>query len=259
MAKLKTTRSTSEAMRDLARRFTSHYPVIANAEVRARKGIKIARVLQAVLNGRRPEIILDIGCSNCLVLDVVRRELGSSYAIGVDMDVGAIATPTMERATIVGDAQRLPLPDTSVDLVICNHVYEHVPDPEQLFAEINRVLKNDGVCYFGAASRLTVMEPHYRLPFLSWLPKPLAGLYMRLTRKGNHYYENLRTLAGIQRLISEFSVLDCTLEIIENPDKFHARDLLPQGGFLERIPLTIWRCLYWVLPSYIFILKRRSK
>lgn len=258
MAKLKTTRSTSEAMRELARSFTSHYPVIADPAIRARKGIKIARILRAALGDRSPGVLLDIGCSNCLALDAVRAELQPTYAIGVDMDVGAIAAPIDGRATIVGDAQRLPLPDASVDLIICNHVYEHVPDPQQLFAEIERVLKNDGVCYFGAASRLTVMEPHYRLPFLSWLPKPLAGLYMRLTGKGSHYYENLRTLGGIRSLISRFSVLDYTLEVIENPDKFHARDLLPKGGLLERIPLSMWRCFYRVLPSYIFILKRRS-
>ena len=37
------------------------------------------------------------------------------------------------------------------------------------------------------ASKLAIMEPHYRLPFLSWLPNSAASLYLRMSRRGSEY------------------------------------------------------------------------
>ena len=72
----------------------------------------------------------------------------------------------------------LPFPDKTFDIVLSNHVIEHVGDtPEQRVhvAEIHRVLKDDGLLYLATATRWLVIEPHYRLPFLSWFPRPVAG------------------------------------------------------------------------------------
>ena len=64
--------------------------------------------------------------------------------------------------------------------MVLNHIYEHVVDPDAVLREIRRVLAPDGVVYLGLANRLGVVEPHYRLPFLSWLPHgPLADRYVR--------------------------------------------------------------------------------
>lgn len=38
------------------------------------------------------------------------------------------------------DLSKLPMPDNSIDLLICNHVIEHVPDVSQALGEIFRVL-----------------------------------------------------------------------------------------------------------------------
>jgi glycosyltransferase involved in cell wall biosynthesis len=43
------------------------------------------------------------------------------------------------------DIQSIPYSDCSFDLVIANHVLEHVDDPEAALKEINRVLKQDGL------------------------------------------------------------------------------------------------------------------
>ena len=45
---------------------------------------------------------------------------------------------------MVGDGTNLPLADESVDTVTCNAVVEHVPNPADLIAEMNRVLKPGG-------------------------------------------------------------------------------------------------------------------
>ena len=43
--------------------------------------------------------------------------------------------------SVIFDLQRMPLPDQSIDMVICNHVLEHVEDDRIAMAEILRVLK----------------------------------------------------------------------------------------------------------------------
>jgi SAM-dependent methyltransferase len=45
---------------------------------------------------------------------------------------------------VVGDATRLPFADASIDLVHCEHVLEHLPNPTALMAEVSRVLKPGG-------------------------------------------------------------------------------------------------------------------
>ena len=112
----------------------------------------------------------------------------------------------------VADALNLPFANESFDVVICSQVYEHVPDPGKMFDEIFRVLKHGGVCYFAANNRLALNEPHYHLPFLSFMPRQLAHRYMRLAGKGSHYYEEHLSYWGLKSLTKRFRRIDYTLK-----------------------------------------------
>jgi SAM-dependent methyltransferase len=48
---------------------------------------------------------------------------------------------------VVGDAHHLPFPENSFDGVVCETLLEHVLEPEQVIAEMHRVLKPGGKCY----------------------------------------------------------------------------------------------------------------
>jgi len=43
------------------------------------------------------------------------------------------------------DIQKIPLPDESWNLIICNHILEHVPDYKVALRELNRVLSKTGI------------------------------------------------------------------------------------------------------------------
>lgn len=236
-------------------------PVILDRQAKALKASKMIAVLEdaGVLTHARETITVDVGCSAGLLTKAATAH--SELVIGFDIDRHAVELAHASRHEhdefyVLGDSMRLPLADESVDLVLCNHVYEHVPDATVLFAEIHRILKPTGTCYLGAASRLTLIEPHYHLPLLSWLPKPLADVYMRVCGKGDRYYENLRSYWGIKALLSDFNIRDYTLDIVNDPDKFRARDVIPVGSIADRIPLFVWRAVYWLLPSYILLLSK---
>jgi len=53
-----------------------------------------------------------------------------------------------------GSVDTLGMVDASADVVICNQVYEHVPSPEALIAQIHRILKPGGICYFAGPNLL---------------------------------------------------------------------------------------------------------
>jgi SAM-dependent methyltransferase len=237
-------------------------PILLDKEYKAPKIAKMLSILKAanLIGYKRRGIAVDLGCSGGLFTHSLTQHF--EHIIGIDIDPHALALAQSENNSpniffLLGSAEGLPLPSNSVELLLCNHVYEHVPDASRLFSEIERILKPGGSCYLGAASRLTLIEPHYHLPFLSWLPKPLAHRYMRLTGHGSYYYENLRTLGGIRKLISRFNTTDYTLQVIADPDRFHARDLLPKKSLLDQIPMWTWRAFYYLLPSYIFILTKK--
>ncbi|WP_051114326.1 class I SAM-dependent methyltransferase [Methylobacter marinus] len=236
-------------------------PILLDYDYKRPKIMKMLSILNlaGVINGSVKSLALDIGCSGGFFTTAIAPYFDNVIGLDIDMNALKLAEKAKTKKNITyiaGDSLNIPFPDDSVDLVICNHVYEHVPDPAKMFRDIHRVLKKNGVCYLGAASRLTIIEPHYHLPFLSWLPKKIAHLYMRIFNKGDYYYENLRTLNGIKKLISGFSIDDFTLKIIADPDSFHARDLLPKNGILSIIPMFIWKTLYKILPTYIFILRK---
>jgi SAM-dependent methyltransferase len=129
-------------------------------------------------------IALDIGCSAGFIADELAHD--GADTIGVDIDEPGLAAAQRSFGRQVrfvltsGDA--LPFPDDALDVVVFNHIYEHVVDPDAVLTEIHRVLKPAGVAYLGLGNKYQVMEPHYRLPFLSWLPQRAADSYVRQGR-----------------------------------------------------------------------------
>lgn len=90
----------------------------------------------------------------------------------------------------VVDGVVLPFDDASFDVVLSNHVIEHVGDAaaqRRHLAELRRVLRPDGVGYLAVPNRWMLVEPHYRLAFLSWWPHAWRTPYLRLMRKGEVY------------------------------------------------------------------------
>ena len=139
-------------------------------------------------------LIADVGSGSGLL----KRELEKitqRVIFGFELDAEALVERTR---TCIADGTRLPLPDSSFDLLILNHVYEHVRDPRKLFGEAARIVKLGGIVYVTAGSRWALMEPHYRLPFLSWLPARVADWYVRCMRRGAGYRGD--TFSGVPNI-----------------------------------------------------------
>ena len=156
---------------------------------------------------------------------------------------------------LVASGETLPFADRSFRVVICNHIYEHVNDATALMAEILRVLESGGVCYFAAGHTLQLIEPHYRLPFLSWLPRPLAHRYLRITGRGTEYRERFVPPWRLRAMFSGFarSELVSTM-MLRAPERFE----LTEGPLRYRWVRALLRAApAWaarLAPTYVWVL-----
>jgi len=229
---------------------------------RGQKAKKILSILNDYFcDDLHSKSVLDIGCSTGIIS--VRLSEKFKNVVGIDIDENGIAyaqsspMPNPRLQFEVGDAMSLRFPDESFDIVICAHVYEHVPDALKLFSEINRVLRKGGVCYFAATNRLKMVEEHYKIPMLSILPKFIAHRYLSILGKGKFYYENHKTLWGLRELVSPFEIIDYTQKIIKNPEKYYATELIRSNTMKQHIALLTLHIAYFLFPTYIWLLKKK--
>ncbi len=104
------------------------------------------------------------------------------------------------------EGTKLPFPDASFDVVITNHVIEHVGDlnaQRHHLQEVHRILRTTGVGYLAVPNRWMIIEPHFRLPFLSWLSRSLRSPYLHLARRGKRYDCEPLSLGQLERLLTE--------------------------------------------------------
>lgn len=240
-----------------------HHEIMYNADRRGEKAKKVLAVLTDYLagTGKSPAdlSLLDIGCST----GFMTRSYGKVFAsvVGIDIDQDAVGYAKKNNGSdnvsfSVGDSMALEYENESFDCVTCTHIYEHVPDAGRLMAEVYRVLRPGGCCYFAAGNRFTLIEPHYRLPLLSAVPKIVGNIYVRSAGRADHYYENLLSLWGLKKLVQDFEMLDYTPRIIADPARYHATNLIRPGSIKHRMGLPILRIAYWLCPTYIWILSR---
>jgi len=230
---------------------------------REQKARKMVAILQEYYGQETANLcVLDVACSTGIISYALSKQFRS--VTGIDIDEAAIAHAKQNFQAdnlrfSLGDAMAIDFPDNSFDIVICAHVYEHVPDATRMFCEIYRVLKPTGICYFAAGNRLILMEQHYKLPLLSVIPKPLANLYLCVTGKGRSYYEKHLTLWGLRKLVSRFEVVDYTLKVIDNPTQYSATEMLQAGTRKQRLAAWLVRRAYWLCPTYIWLLRKPAR
>jgi SAM-dependent methyltransferase len=208
----------------IAERYRRSWPRLVDEASRADKAGKVLAAL-AAYDGRdlASATCVDVGCGAGIIAAHLAGRLGRVVACDLDPDGVAFARERVARPNLtylVADATRLPLADGAADVAICMHVYEHVGDAERLAVEIRRVLRPGGVCFFSGPNRLRVFEPHLRLPFIHWLPRPVVDAILR--RLGRpRYEESLRTRWGLARLLRSFEIVDLNLALVRDPARFH--------------------------------------
>jgi SAM-dependent methyltransferase len=112
------------------------------------------------------ERVLDVGCGPGDTLrEMARRHRGWSLLIGFDFSAGMIGKAANLAVGVpvhffVADAQAMPFPDHSFDVVMARHMLYHVPDIDRAVAEAARVLRPGGCLLTTTNSAHTMPEYH---------------------------------------------------------------------------------------------------
>jgi SAM-dependent methyltransferase len=236
---------------------------MANLRRGVRKGRKIRRVLERELGPAPwPDVRgLDFGCGPGTITAYLAKRAGSF--VGVDIDAEAVASarrrfPYPQLTFVHHEAARLPFDDGAFDLIIVNHVYEHVREPAALLAEVRRLLKAGGVAYLAAAGKYQLLEPHYRLPFLSWLPRGLADLYLKLAGRREGYDVKLLSYRRLFKMLAAFDVTEYTARVVAAPEEFGAAEVVPASRFLRKLAAAAVRRFPALAPTRIFVLRPKE-
>jgi SAM-dependent methyltransferase len=142
------------------------------------------------VTARRPRRILDAGCGPGVSLPLLDRHFQPESIIGLDIDPKEVARSARQaprcrcRVDILrGDAARLPLPDASVDMVLCHQLLHHVVTQQEVLREIRRVLTPGGFLLLSESCRDFIHSTPVRLLFRhpNEVQKTAAG-YQQLVR-----------------------------------------------------------------------------
>jgi SAM-dependent methyltransferase len=224
---------------------------------RRRKGEKIARLMDGHSFAGHLRL-LEVGTGSGGIAHYFATQVEPHYDVdGVDVTDTRMVSEGY-RFTLVADTS-LPFPDATFDRVITNHVIEHVGDAtaqRRHLQEIRRVLKPAGRVYLAVPNRWMLVEPHYGLAFLSWLPRAWRTPYLRLRGKGNVYDCEPLQMRELQDLIASvgMSYRNVTVEAFR-------LTLAIEGdkGWLARtanaFPDSILRWMRRVIPTHIYLIE----
>ncbi|MHB1273864.1 MAG: class I SAM-dependent methyltransferase [Rhodanobacter sp.] len=224
------------------------------------KGLKIERLLD-LASRPQPMRMLEVGAGSGGIAHYFGTHPQLRCEVdAVDVHDNRLVTEGYRYHQVHGT--QLPFVDDSFDVVLTNHVIEHVGDEQAQrahLAELHRVLRPDGVGYLAVPNRWMLVEPHYKLAFLSWLPHAWRTPYLRAMGKGQIYdceplqmrqLEYLLSHAGFDYRNLCVGALRLTFEI-ERPDSIGA-------SVLRRTPDSMLKPLERIIPTLIYRISRKG-
>ena len=111
-----------------------------------------------------PKRILDLGCGSGVFTRMLRKKYPKAQVYGLDAAFNMLSQAKQKKswrtkfALFNGDIEHLPFASGCFDLIFSNQVIHWVNSRQVLFAEIKRVLSNEGVFLFTTLGPDTFLE-----------------------------------------------------------------------------------------------------
>lgn len=202
-------------------------------------------------DGRERLSLLDIGTGN----GEIARYLSEFYNV-VSVDVVDQRIVQDGFTFVQLDGEELPFPDKSFDVVISNHVIEHMANADIHLSEIGRVLKDDGIAYLATPNRLWPWEAHNKIYLLHYLP---TATFSRLLKRMGRYREDIFLLTWwtlSRKMKKTFSVKIVSDRISKWPLQYHMQCRPFKAKMLAWIPLWMYRMFTFINPTLVVVLRK---
>ena len=224
------------------------YAVDCDRLVKARKiELVLLDYLQSTEDHLSGKSIVDIGCGSGRIAAYF-----SQYNKVLAADVVDQISPDIKgKINFVKIENNLSsLPTGDFDVVIMNQVFAHVKEKLIFLTAVNRVLKDNGVCYIANPNRYFPVEPYYKIPLLHYLPDKL---FLKLAKYLGKNQEDVYLVSHLSlkkiACLARFTVNDYTIEVINNPGHYANEYKIPLGMRLPELASIF-------SPTNIYILKK---
>lgn len=224
---------------------------VLDEKSRRRKARKIAAMLEGHADLKQSDL-LDLGTGSGHIANEFAQQ--AKRVVSVDITDERQVSDGYE-FVLVSDT-KLPFPDASFDIVVSNHVVEHIPDQSGHLSELMRVLRPGGVAYLATPNKLWLRDPHYRLPFISWLPRQASARYLKLFKPDKVWDIYPLSHFGVRRHLAGHDVNNALPELA----KKHASTTDVWKGAasaLRYAPAPLLAPTKYVSPTLIYLVKKR--
>ena len=233
-----------ENKEDIISNYTGNFPEINKN--RPKKAEKISQILRYFVPEINECTIADLGCSNGIITTHLASICRSIR--GLDMDISQVSSAEIIPSNCVFtscDILHTPLEDKSVDVVVCNHVYQWFEHPEFLVQEIVRITKPQGYVYFSGPTRFAPLGEH-QIPFAPFFPKKSRKKWVRFWNKKKDF-ELTYFFPG------------------QVPHLFKNLEAINLFAYFVGIPLGApkWLCTFvnvfsWISPTFVYLFRKTN-
>lgn len=185
--------------------FESHYPRASKKEIEKqvldwRDKISSGKSLVEFFKDRVGPIdgkkILDVGFGSGGITIAFSRAGAIMSGVDVDLELKDIAERNTKAHNVTVDLKiyngsEVPFPDNYFDYVTSSSVLEHVSFPEELLNEMLRVTKSGGRIFLSLPNKYYPKETHTLAYFVSYMPRKMANVYLKLLRRSPLEDDNL--------------------------------------------------------------------
>jgi len=96
------------------------------------------------------KIVLEYGCGIGVYIEELSKSMNNNKYFGTDIsriEIKDVAKKNTRVKYFISDAMSMPLKDGSVDVLLFLDFIEHLDEPEKVFNEAKRILKDDGIIH----------------------------------------------------------------------------------------------------------------
>lgn len=173
--------------------------------------------------------LLDVGCGNgaqtVRFLDRFQEVVGLDVVPAhlTEFETYLLRQGVANCRTVLYDGGSMPFDDASFDAVLSVETLEHVTSESNTLAEISRVLRPGGTLVVSVPHKWWIFETHganlpllpwNRVPFFSWLPRPLHSRWARARIYTRGEAVALVRGAGFEILASRY--LTAPMDVVTN-------------------------------------------
>ncbi len=156
---------------------------------------RVRSILSGICRVNKPIVHLDVGCGDGFIFECKPADW-LSYGIDATPEMLKVCAANHPEAKLqLAYAEKLPFPDAFFDVVTCYSFLDHLESTGHFYSEAMRILKPNGVFYFGLNPNrdfnLALMRsPQFKLSEILMEQVDLALEYQKAFDDGAYYEKN---------------------------------------------------------------------